>query len=101
MIAITQTVSSSVKPSRVSRGLFIRRGRYVGRGPGAALDAVGAERGDLDWAPPARRTIAVGLAPRVVRPRPALEIGAVPRREPASRLDQCGGTFGARRVATG
>src|SRR3984957_14226307 len=101
MIAITQTVSISVKPSCVSCGLFIRRGRYVGRGPASTFDAVGAVGGDLVGAVLAGRTVDVGLAPRIVRQLAALEIRAVPCGEPAGRLDECGQAFRRRRITTG
>src|SRR5690349_23038509 len=100
-IAMTQTISRSVKPASDSALLFIVRGRDIGGRAGAALLPIGAVGDDLIEAAFGRRSIDVGLAPRIIRHVAALEIRPVPSRHAVDRLHQRLQAFGGGGISPG
>src|SRR5262249_50853108 len=99
-IARTQTISMSVNPSSPrTRSAF--PSCDIGRCTGPAFLSVGAIRDDVVGPVLARQAVDVGVAPWVGGDDVAFQIGAVPCRDIAGTLHQCGEALRTRRIAAG
>src|SRR5262249_10697407 len=100
MMASAHTTSMSVKPPSPAPRSARPAGDVGGRA-GAAFGIVGAVGDDVIGAVLSGRTVDVGLAPRIVRHRSALEIGTVPGLDVAGRAHQRHQPFRRGRITAG
>src|SRR5581483_10758638 len=81
------------------RHASMRDARYVGRGPSAALLAVGPERDDLVGRAFHRGAVAIGMSPRIAGNHAPLEVGPVPHLAVARPRHERAEAFARARIA--